>query len=193
MKPVIGLFCCILLFACSKSVDPEYFSLMARPLKHTSNSSAHQTKIGIDIVNIPEYLDSPYLKVFVSENQSKTLENEQWAGPLDNNIQHVIQTNLTTMIPHSSVELAPWDSDFYPDYHLHIEITQFNIDVTGNSRLRVIYTIEHNKETAHQYQTEFYEKINPVTPANIVASMNRHVNRLSERIARNFTKMAKIK
>ena len=173
MKPLIGLFCCILLFACSKSVDPEYFSLMARPLKHTSNSSAHQTKIGIDIVNIPEYLDSPY--------------------PLDNNIQHVIQTNLTTMIPHSSVELAPWDSDFYPDYHLHIEITQFNIDVTGNSRLRVIYTIEHNKETAHQYQTEFYEKINPVTPANIVASMNRHVNRLSERIARNFTKMAKIK
>ena len=143
------------------------------------------------MVSIPEYLDSPYLKVFTTANEAELLELDQWAGPLDLNIARVLQTNLATYLPYAAIQMAPWDTKFYPDYHLHVDITQFNVDIHGNSILQAIYTIEKDKNSVNQYQTAFYEKLAVVRPSTIVESMNNQLRKLTEHIAARFRYIAR--
>lgn len=184
------LFCVILLVAvltqCNKSIEPTYYTLTPIHLKSKTPHNQHTFRIGIDMVSIPEYLDSPYLKIFTTANQAQLLEMHQWAGALDITMGRVIQTNLATYLPHAAIQMAPWDTEFYPDYHLHVDITQFNVDMHGNSILQAIYTIEKNKNSVAQYQAAFYEKLTTVTPHTIVDSMNNQLRKLTEHIATHF-------
>ena len=186
-----ALLCLILLTQCSKSAEPTYYTLTPHHLGANAPKNHHTVRIGIDMVTIPEYLDSPYLRIFTTTNQAQLLELHQWAGAVDVNIGRVIQTNISTYLPNAAIQMAPWDTEFYPDYHLRIDITQFNVDIEGNSILQAIYTIEKNKESVNQYQTTFYEKVAVVTPSHVVVSMNNQLQKLTQHIAARFRIIAK--
>lgn len=185
-----ALLCLTLLTQCSKSAEPTYYTLTPNHFGTNAPKNHHTVRIGIDMVTIPEYLDSPYLRIFTTANQAQLLELHQWAGAVDLNIGRVIQTNISTYLPHAAIQMAPWDTEFYPDYHLRIDITQFNVDIQGNSALQAIYTIEKNKESVHQYQIAFYEKLTVVTPSTVVASMNNLLQKLTQHIAVRFRSIA---
>ena len=144
--------------------------------------------IGLDSITLPEYLDNPQLMIFLTEHQSSLDESHQWAEPLSSNIQRVLQTNLSNTLPGAAIELAPWGGDFYPDYHLRVEISQFKVSQQGNSILRAIYTIETKNKVVQQYQVQLYEKLAIVTPTTAVLSMNNLINKLSDKIAMSFAK-----
>lgn len=183
---ILGL--CFLLAGCHPSIDPNLYVLNPKPFTVNLQKNQQHILIGIDSVTLPQYLDNPQLMIFTTPHQSNLFEHDQWAEPLSSNIQRVLQTNLINSLHGTAVEIAPWDSDFYPQHHLRVEITQFKVDKQGHSNLRAIYTIETDNKVVHQYQVQLYEKLTVVTPTTIVLSMNNLINQLSDRIAMTFAK-----
>src|SRR3990167_1026801 len=182
---ILGL--CFLLAACSPSKEPDLYVLNPKPFNVSLQKKPQHILIGIDSVTLPHYLDNPQIMIFTTPHQSNLDEHHQWAEPLSSNIQRVIQTNLINSLHSAAIEIAPWDSDFYPQYHLRVEISQFKVDKQGNSILRSIYTIETDTKIVHQYQVQLYEKLIVVTPTTVVLSMNNLVNQLSDKIAASFS------
>lgn len=178
----------LLLAACYSSKEPSLYVLNPKPFNVHVQKNVKHTLIGIDSVTLPQYLDNPQIMIFTTPQQSNLDEHHQWAEPLSSNIQRVIQTNLSNSLRGAAIEIAPWDSEFYPQHHLRVEISQFKVDKQGNSILRAIYTIETDKKVVHQYQVQLHEKLAVVTPATVVISMNNLVNQLSDKIAATFTK-----
>src|SRR3990167_4256798 len=127
----ILLMVCFLLAACHASKDPRLYILNPNPLIVSSPKNQQAILIGIDNISLPEYLENPQLMIFSTDHQSTLLEHDQWAEPLSNNIQRLIQTNLITQLPNAAVESAPWGGDFYPQYHLRLEISQFKVTWQG--------------------------------------------------------------
>ena len=187
----LSFILCFFLSGCHSSIEPDLYVLNPKPFTMKAQGNHQPTLIGIDSVTLPEYLDNPQLMIFTTPHQSNLLEHHQWAEPLSSNIQRVIQTNLINSLPGTAIEIAPWDSNFYPQYHLRVEISQFKVDKLGNSILRAIYTIESENKTVHQHQIQLYEKLMMVTPTTIVLSMNTLLNQLSDKIAASFTHQEK--
>ncbi|OGV45669.1 MAG: hypothetical protein A3F46_06965 [Legionellales bacterium RIFCSPHIGHO2_12_FULL_42_9] len=160
--------------------------LNPKPFNVSLQKKSQHILIGIDSVSLPQYLDNPQLMIFTTPHQSNLDEYHQWAEPLSSNIQRVLQTNLNNSLHGAAIEVAPWSSDFYPQYHLRVEISEFKVDKQGNSMLRAMYTIETDNKVVHQYQIQLYEKLTVVTPTTIVLSMNNLVNQLSDKIAASF-------
>ena len=183
---IFFLTSCLILSSCHKSKEPDLYSLNPTLFSGHATQTTNPVRIGIDSITLPEYLDHSQLIVFVSPHQSKLYENKQWAEPLDTNVKRVIQTNLSNRLPRAAIQLAPWSSDFFPQYHLRVDVTQFKVDTQGNSFLQAIFYIESDKRVIHDYQVQLYEKLPVVNPDTIVVSMNKLINQLSDKIAYHF-------
>ncbi len=113
-------------------------------------------------------------------------EFNQWAGPLDKNITLVLATNLSTLIPGAVVQSSPLDNKFHPDYHLQVDISQFEIDVHGTTTLRAEYIIYRNKKLIYKGNAYYHITTQVVSTEALVKSMNTCLTSLSKEIARFF-------
>ncbi|WP_082060339.1 PqiC family protein [Legionella hackeliae] len=155
------------------------------PIKSASQPYRH-LQIGIDEINTPAYIEKPQLMIHYTPHRLELEEYHQWAEALDKNITRVIETNLSTLLPGSIVESSPWDSKFKPDYHLQIDISQFEIDINGNSMLRAEYLIYHGEELIRKGNFYNCVKVIPAEMESLVVSMNNNLTYLTREIAKTF-------
>lgn len=176
-----------LIVGCSSKTS-TFYVLNPLPLKKFFSKPYRHLRIGIDEVNSPDYMDKPQLIIRTASNQLKLEEYHRWAGQITKNIGHVIETNLSTLLPGAVVEISPWDANFQPTHRLQVEIRRFEVDVHGNSRLRAEFIIYAKDKIRSKKQVSYHTKINQVTYHNMVTSMNHNLTRLSRDIAKQFKK-----
>jgi len=174
----------VLLLSCGRSKEPFYYVLNPVYVQIQTREVAPRERIGIDIVNIPEYLEKSQLSLYCTANQSRLNEDHQWAENLAANIKRVIKTNLTNFLPGAMVEVYPWDSKFEPNYHVQIDITQFKVDINGQSVLYADFSIYDAQKNVTQYHVRYQQKIPIVNPITVVQSMNANLTRLTRDIAK---------
>ncbi|CEG56276.1 PqiC family protein [Legionella fallonii] len=174
------------LVACGRSKNPDYYILNPIPLSKTSTNIYHNLRIGIDKISVPAYIEKPQLIINYTPHRMQLEEDEQWIEGLDKNIARVIVTNLSTLLPGAIVNTSPWEIIFKPNYHLEINISQFTIDVSGNSVLRADYTIYQDEHLIGKHNFYTVQKIPVVNTENLVISMNSNLNHLTQDIARYF-------
>jgi uncharacterized lipoprotein YmbA len=171
--------------ACSRSPDVNFYVLNPLAEQIKSNRYAH-IRIGVDEINLPPYMYKSQFIIHRSPHQVKLNEQDQWAGPLDKNVQRVVRTNLSTLLPGAIIANFPWDNQFKPAYQLHIDITQFEVDYQGNSLLRAEYLIYSGDNVDQKRIVYFHDKIPKVTVDALATSMNANLNRLTHDIAKQF-------
>lgn len=178
----------ILLTACSHSPESKFYVLNPIHAQKYSNQSRPGLRIGIEEVNIPSYMTKQQFIIHYTPNQVKLNEFQQWAGPLDKNIQRVIETNLSTLLPGAVIAYFPWGIQFNPNYQLHVNISQFEVDVKGNTLLRATYII-YSGETLRQKRTvEYHQQAPELTIDSFVKTMNESLNHLTRDIAKSLLK-----
>lgn len=187
-KLILILVISLLLLACGRSKDSQFYVLNPIP---PYKEKVHYTpiQIGIDEISIPAYLDKPQLMIYHAINQMSLEEYHQWAESSDKNIKRVIETNLSTLLPGAIVENSPWDIKFKPNFHLQIDISEFTININGNSVLRAKYLIYSEEQLIKKEDVYYYIKLPIVTVDNLVRSMNTNLTHLSEDIARTFSSL----
>jgi len=177
----------LLLCACGRSKPTVFYVLNPISVHKTVNGSDYShIKIGINKIGTPGYIQKPQLNVFYSKYRLMLEENNNWAEDINTNIQRVLRTNLSALIPGAIVENSPWISPFQPDYQLQLMITQYKVNSEGVSILRAEYIVFHNEQIIKKRQIYYRTVIHPLNPENLVISMNQNLERLSRDVASFF-------
>lgn len=183
---IIVLFLGVMLCACGRSKQPEFYILNPIPTKAVATTRYAYLKIGIDAIRTPSFAEKPQLMIYDSANRVQLEEYHQWVSSLDKNIKSVIKANLNTLLPGVVMEDAPWDIEFNPDYNLQIEISEFKIDVYGNSSLRASYVLSNQGQVIKKEDRSYHLKIPVVTVEALVKSMNINLNSFSQDLANSL-------
>ncbi|HAZ7573560.1 TPA: membrane integrity-associated transporter subunit PqiC [Legionella pneumophila] len=188
VKFVLILLIALTLCDCGRSKETQFYLLTPIPPQKNSRNFYNHLQIGVDEVSTPDYMKKPQLMIHQTPHHLTLEEFNQWAGALDKNITLVLTTNLSTLMPGVVVQASPWDNKFHPDYHLQVMISQFEIDIHGNSILRAEYLIYRKEELIHKGNAYYHIKVPLISIEALVQSMNTNLTHLTEEIARFFIK-----
>ncbi len=181
----IIIFAGLSLTACSRSRESNFYVLNPLPVQKQQTKNHPDLRVGIEEINIPSYMTKQQFIIHYSPHHVKLDEFQQWAGALDKNIQRVVETNLSTLLPGAVVAYYPWGTQFKPNYQLHINISQFEVNTLGNTLLRATYVI-YSGETLQQKRTvEYHQRAPLLTVDSFVKTMNDSLNHLTQDIAKS--------
>lgn len=181
----------LLLAACSRSKDITFYLLNPlHPTEHFHHPAHSLTQIGMDDIEVPDYLEKLPLMIYQGPHQVSLNEDVQWAERVDKSIKRIIPANLSLLLPDAWIEYIPWDIKFKPQYYLRIQVTQFTIDSKGNSVLGANFVLTTAENTPLIKETKYYHAHIPEpTTEKLIASMNQHLSHFTEDIANKLKKV----
>jgi uncharacterized lipoprotein YmbA len=182
----IFLLISVLLAACGRSKAITFYVLNPIPPSMVHKNPNPNLRIGINTIQTPDYIQKNEIMIHCTPQKLKLEEDYQWAEDLNKNISRVIMANLNTMIPEAVFENSPWNSDFKPKYTLQINITEFEIDISGNSILRAAYLIYRNDEIVLKRQVFYKTNVPMINMDSLVNSMNINIKKLTDDMAKSF-------
>lgn len=180
---IITMLTSFLMNGCARSPASHFYVFNPLPLQKKQTDVKHPIRIGISEINIPSYLNKQQIIIHDTPHHVKLDEFQLWAGPLDKNIQRVVETNLSTLIPGASVVTFPWGIEFKPTYQLRLDISQFEVDTKGNTLLRATYVISSNAQLKQKRTLEFRRQSPSLTIDSFVTTLNEDLNLLTKDIA----------
>lgn len=190
LKTIVIILFGLALLSCGRSKESDFYILNPLPPQQ-QKAANYAIQIGLDEINLPHYTEKPQLMIHYSPYQVQLEEYHRWAESLDKNIGRVIEANLSTLLPGAVIESYPWNVKLKPNYHLQIDIFQFEIDYKGDSVLRAEYVIYHHDQLIKKYTVYYHLKLkdSPITINALVKSMNTNLNHLTLDIASSFKKI----
>lgn len=124
---------------CMRDSKPTQFYLLNADSGVAGNARVPATTqgpvIGLGPIRIPEYLNRPQMIVAISENQYRLSEDHRWAERLDQNISLALFKALPRQLGTDRIVRYPWSQRQVVDYQVGIDILEFNVDASGQSRL----------------------------------------------------------
>ena len=91
--------------------------------------------VGLGPIRIPDYLNRPQIIVAVTPHQYLLSEDHRWAERLDQNISLALYQVLPSQLNTDRLVRYPWAQREVVDYQVSMDIIEFNVDATGQSRL----------------------------------------------------------
>lgn len=139
--------------------------------------------IGLQNVELPEYLDKRKLTYATSESRIMQLDNVFWAEDLDVGLKHRLISFLQKKFKKPEVFLFPWGSDSIPDVKINVHINRFlaqNGKVYLDGSWVLIYK-EEKKSQAHMFVKSL--PIVSDEPTVIVEGMHKVFTQFEEAVA----------
>jgi len=141
-RPVFSLGLVVLtlfISGCMRDSKPTQFYMLNANSGVAGNARVPATTqgpvIGLGPIRIPEYLNRPQMIVAISENQYRLSEDHRWAERLDQNISLALFKALPRQLGTDRIVRYPWSQRQVVDYQVGIDILEFNVDASGQSRL----------------------------------------------------------
>jgi hypothetical protein len=129
----------LLLSGCMRDSKPVQFYMLNADSGVAGNARlpvmTNEPVIGLGPVRIPEYLNRPQMIVAISDNQYRLSEDHRWAERLDQNISLALFKVLPRQLGTDRIVRYPWPQRQVIDYQVGIDILEFNVDASGQSRL----------------------------------------------------------
>jgi uncharacterized lipoprotein YmbA len=185
LLPLIGL---LALTACGASKPSQFYvlnSMSPTELSRETISIGRGLAIGLEPVDMPEYLDRPEIVSRGGGNQLELGEFDRWAEPLDRNIERVVARNLSVLLDTDRVFVLPVRRRLDLRYRVVIDILRFNLVKEGETLLEVRWAVL-DAETDGELMIATSSHGNPVAVQNydsVVSSMNENLAELSREIA----------
>ena len=185
-KMMLGTVVAVMMAGCSSKSN--FYQLHPQQAVET-NSRAHlkSTVIGVDEVNLADYLDKPQIVTRISAGRLSLHEEDRWAGALDKNIQSILTQNLSKSLPHYTFLASPWDEPVKDRYRIYVDVDRFDGDMNGTVTFEGRWSLVDREDD----RIVTGEKVNYVKQGNptlegIVATQSKIVSRLSNDIAKKI-------
>ena len=177
-------FCLIgmaLLSACA--TPPAHFYTL-NTIAEAPAGRASPVTVAVGPVSIPEGVNRPEIVVQVGPNQVALDEFNQWAAPLQSDIQRVLMENLARLLGTSGVFRYPQGPITAPDFRVQIEVLRFESAPGDAAFLDVIWTVRGKSEKNVQTgRTTVREPLRDTNYAALVAAHSRALGTLSRDLA----------
>jgi len=102
-------------------------------------------RLGLGPVRFPGYLDRPQFAVRADANRVSYLEGARWAEPLKDNFEHVLGSDLATLLGTDRVIRFPWYRNAAITYSIAIEVSRFEIQPDHQVALVARWTLRDGK------------------------------------------------
>jgi uncharacterized lipoprotein YmbA len=139
----------IILAGCRSSPPTKFYALTAlsdeTPTQQVPVAGGHLS-VGIDPVQIPDYLDRLQIVTRSGLNELKRAEYDRWAGSLGENITAVIAENLSLLLSTDNVFPYPWNSSTPVDFRARINIVRLESIAGDHVELKAIWTVSYGRE-----------------------------------------------
>ncbi len=174
-----------LLFLAGCSGKSDYYTLQPRLLPQQEVRAMHtRSVVGIGEVQVADYLEKKELSTRLSPTRVQVHPKKLWAGSLGRNIQRVLQTNLSQLLPDRTFLSYPWEEPLSDSHRLFVTVDQFDGDTNGTVTLMGHWSLVDQKAGKVVRGEDFrYQEQGEPDTAGIVATQNRLLERLSRRIA----------
>ena len=185
---LLGAVAAVWMTGCS--TKSNFYQLHPQQMTHTSSvSHLRSTVIGVDQVQLADYLDKPQIVTRVSQGRLRLHEEDRWAGALDKNIQSVLTRNLSHKLPSYTFLSSPWDEPLEDRYRIYVDVDRFDGDMNGTVTFEGRWSLV-DKEQEHIVTGEkvSYVKRGEPTLEGIVSTQSHIVSKLSQDIAKKIQK-----
>jgi len=122
---ILIIIICFFVVSCSKTTPSQFYTIRPMsPIDTTKKTHPFTNNIGIGInpVEIPDYLNRPQLVIRKNKNEVTLSEFNRWAGSLKDNINNVITENIATLLNTNRVYAHPRIKMDEIDYLISINI-----------------------------------------------------------------------
>ena len=177
----------VLLSGCMRDSKPVQFYMLnadtgivgtARP-----TASTQGTVIGLGPIRIPEYLNRPQMIVAVSDNQYRLFEDHRWAERLDQNISLALYKALPRQLGTDRIVRYPWPQRQIIDYQVGIDILEFNVDASGQSRLIAQWFVKRKDKPTIDKRSTYQFPASTTDHALMVKAQSQCLTKLGEEIS----------
>ena len=181
----------IIVIGCGGSKPSRYYLLTSQMKASETENISKNHKIGIGPVQFPEYLRRPQLVSFIGTQQLNLAEYDRWAEPLDQNFVRVLAENLTWLIPTEQIFIYPFIGNQELDYHIIIEVRQF--EMNEDSQVKLIAQWQIFRGAVDQplitERSEYQESANSEDYEAVIRGMSKLTADLSQDIARTINSL----
>ncbi len=128
---LINLFTAILIFlgGCGTSRPSRFYTLNSMPIppeKAELSDKQNRITVGIDLNDIPAYLNKPQMAVRVSTNELKLDEFNRWAETVKDSFPKIIADNMISILPSDKFIVFSRKGILSVDYQVIINVTRFD-------------------------------------------------------------------
>ena len=175
----------LLLSACSAS--SRFFQL--QPASDNVAISSRRMSIGIEEVNVPQYLDRPQIVLSRGEkSEMRFSEFNRWVEPLSTGISRVLAEDISSYMPKSEVKPKNYASEKF-DYTVDVEVNKFDAVMRQKVSLDAWWTISKKGKIVARGRTKLENEIKKWGYDGIIEEQNRMVNQMAKQIAEKLVKL----
>ncbi|MDD5633582.1 MAG: PqiC family protein [Methylococcales bacterium] len=146
-------------------------------------SASQGAVIGLGPIRIPEYLNRPQMIVAITDNQYRLFEDHRWAERLDQNISLALFKALPRQIGTDRIVRFPWSQRQVIDYQVSIDILEFNVDASGQSRLIAQWSIKRKDKPAIDRRSSYQFPASTTDQAVMVKAQSQCLTKLGQEIS----------
>jgi len=139
--------------------------------------------IGLGPIRIPEYLNRPQMIVAIADNQYRLFEDHRWAERLDQNISLALFKALPSQLGTDRIVRFPWSQRQVLDYQIGIDILEFNVDASGQSRLIAQWFIKRKDKPTIDRRSDYRFPASITDHAVMVNAQSQCLTKLGEEIS----------
>ena len=139
--------------------------------------------IGLGPIRIPEYLNRPQMIVAIADNQYQLSEDHRWAERLDQNISLALFKALPRQLGTDRIVRYPWSQRQTIDYQVGIDILEFNINASGQSRLVAQWFIKSKDKPAIDKRSVYQFPASTTDHEVMVKAQSQCLTKLGQEIA----------
>lgn len=190
MKKIISLFLFCLVSACvnfGTSQPSKFYSLQV--IKNIASISNKKISVGVEEVQIPEYLDKPQI-VTVKEGsvEMNLSEINRWSEDLSTMMQRTVAEDINLYLPQAMVKSRTLGRESF-DYTVFIEVSKFEGDLGKEARLDAWwYILDRNGDMIVREKTSVSIPVPESDYDSLVRAESTLVGQLSEQIALKLAK-----
>jgi uncharacterized lipoprotein YmbA len=179
------------MLSCGSSKPSRYYILTGHKEALQSGNATQNLKIGVGPIQFPEYLRRPQIVSFLGTQQLNLAEFDRWAEPLDENFGRILAENLTLLIPTEQIFIYPFLSNNPLDYHLIIDVRQFEMNVQSQVILIAQWQIfpGAQDQPIMTKRSEYLESVNSENYESVIAGMSNLTASLSREIAETINSL----
>jgi uncharacterized lipoprotein YmbA len=183
----------VLLSGCMRDSKPVQFYMLNANSGNTATvrlpASTQGQVIGLGPIRIPEYLNRPQMIVAITDNQYRLSEDHRWAERLDQNISLALFKALPRQLGTDRIVRYPWSQRQTIDYQVGIDILEFNINASGQSRLVAQWFIKSKDKPAIDKRSVYQFPASTTDHEVMVKAQSQCLTKLGQEIANTLRQL----
>ena len=183
----------LLLSGCMRDSKPAQFYMLNADSGVAGSArvpaAAQGPLIGLGPIRIPEYLNRPQMIVAIADNQYQLSEDHRWAERLDQNISLALFKALPRQIGTDRIVRYPWSQRQVVDYQVGIDILEFNVDASGQSRLIAQWFVKPKDKPAIDKRSLYQFPASTTDYAVMVKAQSQCLTKLGQEISETLRQL----